>query len=117
MADFLTGEYIFGEIVEIAEGSWLNDKTGKNDPYKNLFMLVPQADRTVTKEKIKLPVTFNNGSVVIGKFYGVPVTTKPPFARRDKNGNSVASSNVLSRTLREGAPVMPAPPLNNKAAA
>ena len=98
----VSGEYLFGEIVEIKEGSFTNEKNGQTIHYKTLLMLVDHGDRTTTHEKVSLPAAFNPRDLPKGQQFGVPVKHAPNPQERDK----------VKRRLRENAPLLPAPQLS-----
>lgn len=91
----LNGEYCFGELLEVRDGTFTNDK-GQAVQYKSLHLLVANEDRTTTREKISLPLTFANNSLTVGAYIGVPVRNRYDQAER-----------VNKKKFREGAPILP----------
>jgi hypothetical protein len=96
----LNGDFTFGEFLEVQDGVWKDEATGKSEPYRNLFILVSNADRSVDRVKIRATPTTNLSHLTVGKHYGVPVTTRQGRER-----------GKLSRSLRPDLPIIPAPAL------
>lgn len=101
--EFLSGEYLLGEVTDIRETSFPNDRTKQIDHYKDIYLLIDHEDRTRTSERVRAPFTFDTSTLVIGMSYGLPVSTRLPYKKRD------GSLSALSRSLRTALPIMPAP--------
>lgn len=97
MSKTLESDLTSGELTEIQNGTFTDPTSGRTSDYKNALVLVGHADRTRTKERIKLPLTFQESQLKVGHTYTFPVELR---VSRDKK---------LGRTLREDLPILPAP--------